>query len=83
LIFYSSSIRQQIFCNDGDPGNFGSTTLHPRYRLYNIYKRQIHETYVKMSIKKPQAITYFDFIIYLQITFEKHAILRFLAEKGS
>jgi len=35
-----------------------------------------------MSIKKPQTITYFDFTAHLQITFEKHSILRSLGRKG-
>jgi len=78
LIFCSSSIGQQIFYNDEDPGNFGTTALHLGYRLYYtiIFKQQIRETYVKMSNKKLQTITHFDFIVYLQITFEKHSILR-------
>jgi len=41
--------------------------------LHIIFKRQIRETYIKMSIKNTskQTITYFDFTVYLQITFEK------------
>jgi len=50
LIFCFSSIRQQIFYNGKDPGNFGTTSILPI--LHIIFKRQVRETYVKISIKK-------------------------------
>jgi len=51
--------------------------------LYIIFKRQIRETYIKMTIKRFQIITPFDFhTIYLQITFEKHSLLRSLDREG-
>jgi len=50
----SSSIGQQIFYNGENPGNFSSIALNPGYTaiLYIIFKQQIHETYVKILIKK-------------------------------
>jgi len=50
--------------------------------LYIIFKRQIRETYVKMSIKKISNYYTLDFI-YLQITFKKHSILRPLDREES
>jgi len=63
LISCSSSIGQQIFYNSGDPENFDCTTAWISPILYIIFKRQVRETYVKMSIKKNSTltITHFDF----------------------
>jgi len=68
--------------NGEDCKNFGIIVLHSRYCPISdiIFKQQVRKIYVKINKKTSN---YFDFHVQLQITFEKHSILRPLDRDGS